>query len=51
MDQQETGQATLFLGNYEIYQVETITSSGAKSILLIGHNHINQAGIFASAHH
>ena len=47
-DEQKTGQAILFLGHYDINQIEMFTSC-TKTLLLARHNHINQSGIFTSA--
>ena len=43
MDQQESGQAMLFLGYYDINEVEVFKSSATKLVLLIGQKVINQA--------
>ena len=51
MDQQETIQTMLFLGYYNITQVEIFSSSVAEVVLLIGQNYINKAGMFTWAHH
>ena len=40
---------SIFLGHYDINQVEMFTSSDTKMVLSIGHSYINQMGI--SAHH
>ena len=50
IDQQETGQAILFLGHCDINQVEMFTTSATRMMLLIGHNYINETGIFTLAH-
>ena len=41
----------LFLGHYDINQVEMFATSDTKMVLLIGHYYISQTGIFISAHH
>ena len=50
-DQEETRQAMLFLGHYDINQIEIFTSSVTKLVLLLEQDHINQADIFNSPHH
>ena len=51
IDEQDTKQAMLFPGHYDINPVQIFTSSVTKSVLLIGYSHINQGDIFTSAHH
>ena len=51
MDQQETTQAMLCLGHCDINHIEICTLLVTKSVLLVGHNHINLTDMFTSAHH
>ena len=40
----------LFVGHYDINLLEMLTTSDKQMALLIGHNYINQTGIFTLAH-
>ena len=41
----------LFLEHCDINQTEMFTSPHTKMLLSVGHNHINETGIFTSAPH
>ena len=47
MEQQKSWQPMLFLGHYDINQVEMLTTLDKKMVLLIEHNYVNQTGIFS----